>query len=418
MIENVTKYAMENIIVNCSAILLLMFLRIQHKSIKNSFLLDQKLFAGMLDLALVLSLVEAATNLWDSERIFASFLGDLGLGLDLAVNTVFNMIYFTITVSFGFVWSLYAVYKMFGSVNRVKRYARIICTPAIISLLLVWTNPFTNLVFTINMNNRYQRGPLFIIPGLVSLAYVVFGVIYIYSNRKRINKYMIMPIFLIASPIAVGTLVVVFLPGTAILAMVITIALVGLYASGQTELAYIDRLSGVYNRRYLDDYLTSIAENEKFKKTEKTMTGIMLDMDKFKSINDNFGHHVGDDAISQVGAILRENLGKANFASRYGGDEFIIITPMLDSDSIEELMKKLTDAANKKNESGQYKYKLEFSYGYAQFTVGKEANYDGFMQRMDSNMYKYKVAKKARLAKEEAEQAELSKNAELAKVTE
>ena len=57
-------------------------------------------------------------------------------------------------------------------------------------------------------------------------------------------------------------------------------------------------------------------------------------------------------------------------------------------------------AANKKNASGEYPYVLEFSYGYAQFTVGKEPNYDGFMQRMDENMYKYKIAKKARWAAE------------------
>jgi diguanylate cyclase (GGDEF)-like protein len=144
----------------------------------------------------------------------------------------------------------------------------------------------------------------------------------------------------------------------------------------------------------------SLNENEKNKKKGKTITGIMLDMDKFKQINDNFGHHIGDDALSQVGNILRENLGKLNFAARYGGDEFIIITPMLNADSIENLMQKLTDAADKKNASGVYPYELSFSYGYAQFTVGKEKDSDGFMKRMDDNMYEYKVAKKARWAEE------------------
>ena len=202
------------------------------------------------------------------------------------------------------------------------------------------------------------------------------------------------------TPIFIGAVVSFLVPGTAIIAMVLTISLVGLYASTQSEYAYIDRLSGVYNRRYLDDYLTSLNENKKHKEKGTTITGIMVDMDKFKQINDNFGHHMGDDAISQVGKILRENLGKMNFAARYGGDEFIIITPMLDSDSIEALMQKLTDAANANNNSGEYPYELSFSYGYAQFTVGKEKDSDGFMKRMDDNMYQYKVAKKARWAAE------------------
>lgn len=405
VIEPVTKYVMENIIVNCSALLLLIFLRMQHKSVKNSFVLDQKLFVTMLDMAIVQCFIEAGTNLWDKERIFVNLLNDAQIGaiIDEGLNMAFNVIYFTINIVFGYVWCLYAVYKMFGSPRRVKRYAKIICGPAIIALASVWTTPFTGWVFTIKEGNIYSREALWILPALATIAYVVFGICFIYANRKRINKYMIMPVALIISPIFIGALVQWLLPGTAIIAMVVTISLVGLYASSQNEFAYIDRLSGVYNRRYLDDYLVGLNEDESNRKRQKTITGIMLDMDKFKSINDNFGHHVGDDAIAQVGNILRENLGKLNFAARYGGDEFIIITPMLDSDSIETLMQKLTDAANEKNASGKYPYVLEFSYGYAQFTVGKEKNSDGFMKRMDDNMYEYKVAKKARLAKEAEE---------------
>ncbi|MBO5857149.1 MAG: GGDEF domain-containing protein, partial [Clostridia bacterium] len=279
-------------------------------------------------------------------------------------------------------------------------YAKIICGPVLVALISIWTTPFTGWVFSITDDNMYKRETLWIVPAVATIAYVVFGIGYVYSNKKRINKYMIMPIALIMTPIFVGMLVQWLLPGTAIIAMVITISLVGFYATTQSESAYIDRLSGVYNRRYLDDYLTGLNENDKYRRIGKTITGIMLDMDKFKQINDTFGHHIGDEAISQVGKILRDNLGKMNFAARYGGDEFIIITPMLDSDSIEALMQKLTEAADANNASGEYPYELSFSYGYAQFTVGKEKDSDGFMKRMDDNMYEYKVAKKARWAAE------------------
>ena len=401
MIENVTKYAMENIIVNCSAIMLLLFLRMQHRSIKNSFVLDQKLFVVMLDLAMVQCFVEAFTNLWDKEHIFANLINSpVGSTIDISINMALNLLYFTINVVFGYVWCLYVVYRMFGSPRRVKRYAKIICAPVLIALISIWTTPFTGWVFSITDDNVYKRETLWIVPAVATVAYVVFGIGYVYLNKKKINKYMIMPIALIMTPIFVGMLVQWILPGTAIIAMVITISLVGFYATTQSESAYIDRLSGVYNRRYLDDYLTGLNENEKFRKAGKTITGVMLDMDKFKQINDNFGHHVGDDAIAQVGSILRDNLGKMNFAARYGGDEFIIITPMLDNDSIEALMKKLTAVADERNASGDYPYELSFSYGYAQFTVGKEKDSDGFMKRMDDNMYEYKVAKKARWAAE------------------
>ena len=404
--DNFAWYDMENIVVNCSALLLLLFLRIQHKSIKNSFLLDQKLFTFMLDLAMVMCFVEAGANSWNYRALFTALLPNeaVGLLIDRSVSMVLNILYFGVNIVFGYVWCLYAVHKMYGSPRRVKRYAKIICAPAIIGLVALLTNPVTNLVFHINENNKYVRGELMLLPSIAIMSYLLFGVIYINSNRRRLNKYMILPMTGIITPICIGALVTFLVPGTAIIAMVLTISLVGLYASTQTEFAYIDRLSGVYNRRYLDDYLTSLSENKKHREKGTTITGIMVDMDKFKQINDNFGHHMGDDAISQVGGILRENLGKGTFAARYGGDEFIIITYMLDTDSIETLMQNLTEVAKERNASGEYPYVLDFSYGYAQFTVGKEENCDGFMKRMDDNMYNYKVAKKARAEKAAAEE--------------
>ncbi len=391
----IVKYAAENIIVNCSALLFLIFLKMQNGSIKNSLLLDQKLFTTMVDLAMVQCFVEAFSFLADKEQFFMA----------REICYVINIMYFLINIAFSLLWAFYAIYRVYGSVWKVKRYVPIIIWPALICVILVLTTPLTGAMFTISTENVYHRGYLFILPFLVTVAYLLFGAIFIEQNRRRINKYMIMPLFFILTPIFIGMFVQTAFPGMAMIAMVITIALVGAYVSVQSESAYIDRLSGVYNRRYLDDYLISLSESPKNIKEKKTVTGIMLDMDKFKSINDNFGHHMGDEAISQVGEILRKNLNKRDFAARYGGDEFIIISTLLDSDSIENLMKKLNSAADEKNKSGNYPYHLEFSYGYAQFTATGDTNCDEFMKQIDDNMYEYKVAKKKRQA-EAAETAE------------
>ena len=95
MVEPVTKYAMENIIVNCCALLLLIFLRIQHRSIKNSFVLDQKLFVVMLDLAMVQCFMEAGANLWDKEHVFMNLLhgAEIGNTIDITINMIFNLLY-------------------------------------------------------------------------------------------------------------------------------------------------------------------------------------------------------------------------------------------------------------------------------------------------------------------------------------
>jgi hypothetical protein len=95
-------YDMENIVVNCSALLLLIFLRIQHKSIKNSFLLDQKLFVAMLDLAMVMCFVESGANTWNYRALFTSLLPNeaVGLFIDRSVNMGLNILYFGINMGY------------------------------------------------------------------------------------------------------------------------------------------------------------------------------------------------------------------------------------------------------------------------------------------------------------------------------
>ena len=98
-----------------------------------------------------------------------------------------------------------------------------------------------------------------------------------------------------------------------------------------TEMAHNDKLTGLYNRNYLD-YLLAY----EFHKAREEQTGfilMMMDIDKFKSFNDNYGHTFGDKVLNQVAKKISDNIRKIDIAGRYGGDEFITILPHI---SIEE----------------------------------------------------------------------------------
>jgi diguanylate cyclase (GGDEF)-like protein len=92
------------------------------------------------------------------------------------------------------------------------------------------------------------------------------------------------------------------------------------------QLAYRDPLTGLYNRRYLDERLTEeISRCER--RSERGFCLAVIDVNKFKQINDRFGHAVGDETLKWVGAFLKQNIRQHDLCCRTGGDEFVILFP-------------------------------------------------------------------------------------------
>jgi two-component system cell cycle response regulator len=97
----------------------------------------------------------------------------------------------------------------------------------------------------------------------------------------------------------------------------------------QTEelahLAAIDPLTGLFNRRYLQTRLAG--ELERARRVEADVAVMMVDVDRFKTINDTYGHGVGDLILQHVSDILRRSVRLSDVCTRYGGDEFAIVVP-------------------------------------------------------------------------------------------
>ncbi len=91
------------------------------------------------------------------------------------------------------------------------------------------------------------------------------------------------------------------------------------------SLAVTDPLTGVYNRRYAQSYLDRIAREAR--DTGQSFALMALDLDRFKSVNDTYGHLVGDEVLVEVARRLRENVREIDLLARIGGEEFIIALP-------------------------------------------------------------------------------------------
>src|SRR5437868_15342353 len=95
------------------------------------------------------------------------------------------------------------------------------------------------------------------------------------------------------------------------------------YVERVRQLAYIDGLTGIFNRRFFE--LRISEEFERSRRFQNGMAVIMVDIDHFKRLNDEFGHLLGDEVLRQVSSIFHQQLRKIDVVCRYGGEEFAIL---------------------------------------------------------------------------------------------
>jgi diguanylate cyclase (GGDEF)-like protein len=95
------------------------------------------------------------------------------------------------------------------------------------------------------------------------------------------------------------------------------------YVERVKQLAYLDGLTGIFNRRFFE--LRIAEEIERSRRFGTGMAVIMIDIDQFKRLNDEFGHLLGDEVLRQVSSIFHQQLRKIDVVCRYGGEEFAIL---------------------------------------------------------------------------------------------
>ncbi len=157
-----------------------------------------------------------------------------------------------------------------------------------------------------------------------------------------------------------------------------------------SRLIFEDELTGLYNRRYLHHYLQSQVKWAELRQTPLTL--LMMDLDHFKQINDNYGHQVGDEALIWLSTFLRKTAGKAGLPIRYAGDEFMILLRDTDKNAslkIGEALVKSINGTPFPAQGGREKLKLTISLGVA--TAPEDArNGKALIQQADTALYSAK----------------------------
>ncbi|MHB8070619.1 MAG: GGDEF domain-containing protein [Candidatus Cryosericum sp.] len=119
--------------------------------------------------------------------------------------------------------------------------------------------------------------------------------------------------------------------------------------SQSSDASVVDRLTGLYNRPYLDTILRE--QYALFKRFFQRFGLVVVDIDKFQDINDEFGSLAGDEALKFVATTLQHTMRSTDFIARFGGDEFAILCPLVELDGIEQLSKRIVEQIHHKDVS-------------------------------------------------------------------
>ena len=364
-------------IANGTAVLLLLVVMLSIRKPLHHGLFEEKMYYAMIVINIMQCILEVVTFLLNGKIEYRT------------LTVVLNVLLFSNSLIFSFFWTIYADYKLFADMKRIKRIYPFIAIPAVLMIIGCFINLVTPVFFVIDKYNVYQRTDLFFLTYVVTYSYLVYGVVLISMYRKKVHKYLFLPAVLFMIPVVIGSALQFAFYGYSLVWLGVSIGMISLFINVQNEASYVDMLSGLFNRQYLNDIL--LMHSRKGDKGS-ILAGIMLDIDSFKEINNKFGHLVGDEAISAVGKILHTAVGSKGISCRYGGDEFIIL---MKTDSQKEIMDMIDTVRTKAalfNEAEKTPYQIHFSIGHSTYQSGHEST-DAFLKRIDTAMYEDKRRK-------------------------
>lgn len=156
------------------------------------------------------------------------------------------------------------------------------------------------------------------------------------------------------------------------------------------NMAITDGLTGLYNRHFLSTHLNNMVKQAL--QMGRPLSHIILDVDKFKSINDTYGHDVGDEVLIQLGKIVVNAIRSADLAARYGGEEFVVLMPetdIFDAAEVAERIRLSVERASFKVSHAVGELRITVSVGVSHLRSDKDTSHE-LHKRADEALYRCK----------------------------
>ncbi len=356
----------------CIAFLLL----ISIKASKCMFLQSQR--RGFLAVAISNMLLFALDAVW-------IFVDSNILSVSTTWNWLLNGAYYALSGLLGYVWFCYSEMIQQSRFVKDRRFRIAARLPVLALVVLTVLSCRNHLLFYIDSNNVYHRGPAYSLQLVLAYGYVLVTAAKAYirsfhaEDYRRKAELISLSTFVIPTILS-GALQVAF-PRYPILCVGSMLGILYVFLTRQEQMVSLDALTQLNNRNQLFQHLSlrlsRVQENS-------ALYLLMLDVNKFKSINDQYGHTEGDHALQVIADCLKRSCNRRNFfISRYGGDEFTIVCELDANQKIEEVCERIHMSVSQ----ADVPYPLSVSMGYAKYTESIKTQQE-LIALADKELYK------------------------------
>ena len=277
-------------------------------------------------------------------------------------------IYFFSTTLMCFWWFVYFEHLQGSPFVKNRRSIRLSSVPVWIMGVLLVVNLFTGILFYVSEDGVYHRGPLFAVQYALSYTYVFItsfrAFIGLFDESKRSRRKQLITLTLFPIAPAIAGIVQFLYPQIPLACAALSLATLLMYLNWLDDIISADPLTRLNNRKQF-----SFHYDQWRKGADPTPAYLLLiDADKFKSINDTWGHIQGDAALVRIADALRtacRDVPKHPNIARYGGEEVVIFVRAEDPEQITRICDRIHEALRRQDEETSSPYSLSVSVGVA-----------------------------------------------------
>jgi len=323
--------------------------------------------------------------------IFISSLTDfLGAFLERQIGTqVKNELYL--------IWSIYYIarnccfyygmvfidYFAHENVLRTRNFIKIVTAIIALYTLSIIPNYQLGYYFYISKENVFEKGILYALQLLISYSPIIIILIDIRLAYRFIKRAQILMITSFVIVTAIGAAIDIILGTTKLIWQCVTASILYIYFFMLRYDLKVDSLTGMGNRNDFYKFINKFyIDSRSYKhKNKNEYAFIKINLNQLEEINNTHGHIEGDNAVRDIATIIKTYFRHTDFAVRYGGDEFILITTA--KNDVQRIVERINQAVENQNKKNIRPYKLCISYSYDIYKVNSDIQIQDFLSQLD-----------------------------------
>ena len=303
------------------------------------------------------------------------------------MNWIANFFLFILSTLPSIIWLMYVHFSIFQLHRHVRTIAYYGFGLFLVNAFLTFVTYRTHWYFYIDDFNVYHRGELIWLHAVMTYGLLLVTIILIILNRQHFIRKQYLALLLFPLPILAGSLLQISINDLWVAIPSGVISILAVYLNIHEKDVNLDFLTGAFNRRSFEIFLEQRIRSSRRK---SGFSLIFLDLDHFKSINDQLGHRVGDEVLQKTVSLLQDCLQNRGLLARIGGDEFGIILNHDDRERLEQLVQQIETMLDQYNQNSGKPYLIEVSMGYDVYAKGSQMSRADFLRHVDTLMYESK----------------------------